>query len=116
MAFKCLQNFLRQRGVEVIGHDELPSGQTDGAQLRQRRGRQDGEQAGGFFGQAFRAFRQNVSVVNFDFKGQKTNGPKLCPQPAARKRRCAARGEWKFFDVASSRFRRYIYIHNESYR
>jgi len=43
LAIKRLQNFFRQRGVEVIGHDELPSGQTERAQLRQRRGRQDGE-------------------------------------------------------------------------
>jgi len=50
LAIKRLQNFLPQRGVEVIGHDKLPSGQTDGAQLRQRRGRQDGETSNSYLG------------------------------------------------------------------
>ncbi len=34
---------------------------------------ENGKQAGGFFGQALRAFGQNVSVVNFDFNGQITH-------------------------------------------
>ena len=88
-AFKRLQNVLRQWGVEITRHGELTLGETDGAQSRQRRGVDDGEQAGGFFGQALRTFRDDVSVVKFDFNGQITHGVKLRRCPDARKRRFA---------------------------
>ena len=53
-AFKGLQNVLRQWSVEISQHGELTLGEPDGAQLRQRRGADDGKQARGFFGQALR--------------------------------------------------------------
>jgi len=50
---------------------------------------ENGKQAGRFFGQALRAFGQNVSVVNFDLNGQITHGVKVRLHPAARKPRFA---------------------------
>ena len=62
-------------------------GAVDGIRL------ENGEQAGGFFGQALRAFGQNVSVVNFDFNGQITHDVKLRLHPPARKQRFASTGQ-----------------------
>jgi len=85
-AFKRLQHVFGQRGVEVVRHGELAFGETDGAELQQRRWVEDGEQAGRFLRQGLRAFGRNVSVVNFNFNGQITHGTKLRFRPAARKR------------------------------
>ena len=84
-AFKCLQDVLRQRGVEVVRHDELASGETARPHLCQRR-RENGEQAGGFFGQALGAFGENVSMVNLNFNRQITHAVKLRRQAVCRKR------------------------------
>jgi len=55
---------------------------------------EEGEQPGTFFGQALRAFGQNVSVIQFDFNRQITHDVKLRrPQPARKQR---------FFGAASN--------------
>src|ERR1035437_10954211 len=76
-AFKCLRYVFRQRGVEVIRHGELTLGKTDGTRLGKWRRIQNGEQAGRFLRQGFRAFRRNPPVVNFNFNGQVAHSTKL---------------------------------------
>ena len=49
--------------------------------------REKGQQAGGFFGQLFRAFGLNLPVVNFHFNGQIIHAGKLRPVSVARKRK-----------------------------
>jgi hypothetical protein len=68
-ALKRLQHVFRQGGVEIIRHGELAPCQTDGTRVEKWRRIQNGEQAGRFLRQGFRAFRRNAPVVNFDFNG-----------------------------------------------
>ena len=74
---KRLQHFFRQRGVEVIRDGELALGQADGTRLGKWRRIQNGEQAGRFLRQGFRALWRNPPMVNFNFNGQIAHGPKL---------------------------------------
>jgi hypothetical protein len=80
--------FRRSARIKVeVFLQRFQSLQRAGRGVVQSRCRENGEQAGRFFRQGFRAFGGNMAVVNFNFNGQIAHGRKLRFPPAARKRR-----------------------------
>ncbi len=80
-----MKNILRQRGIKIPGDNKRPFGETNGTFLGQRRRRENSEQSGAFFGQYFRAFGQNMSVIKLDFNSLITHGITLRRPLTARK-------------------------------